>query len=165
MSDYEKTIETIRRMARDAVGEDSISAARGSAAHRALLAIYYYCLEKLNHGGSTSTGPEEDGEGERRQSADRRCRTAGEFLTAATSLMDARGKEYDSPEGERSMGKAVTALNALTGRDLSEAEGWLLMSLIKRARQYATPKYHADSAEDGVAYASLEAEALEKDHE
>ena len=109
--------------------------------------------------------PEEDEEWARLQNVDSPCRSAEEFLTAAVSLMDDRGKEYDSPEGERSMGKAVTALNALTGGNLSEAEGWLLMSLIKRARQYATPKYHADSAEDAVAYAALEAEALERDHE
>ena len=29
---------------------------------------------------------------------------------------------YDKPDGERSMGKTVAAFNAVTGRDLSEAE-------------------------------------------
>lgn len=89
-------------------------------------------------------------------------RTAEAFLHQAAALMAERGKEYDKPTGERSTGKAVHAFNAITGRDLSEAEGWLLMSLVKRVRQYSTPKYHKDSAEDAVAYAALEAEALER---
>lgn len=88
-------------------------------------------------------------------------RTADIFLAQAASLMVERGKEYDKPSGERSMGQSVNAFNAITGRDLSEAEGWLLMSLVKRVRQYSTPSYHKDSAEDAVAYAALEAEALE----
>ena len=88
-------------------------------------------------------------------------RTAEQFLHQAAELMAERGKEYDKPSGERSMGNAVVAFNAITGRDLSEHEGWLLMSLVKRVRQYSTPNYHKDSAEDAVAYAALEAEALE----
>jgi hypothetical protein len=89
-------------------------------------------------------------------------RSAGQFLHQAAELMAERGKEYDKPNGERSTGKAVHAFNAITGRDLTEAEGWLFMSLVKRVRQYSSPKYHKDSAEDGVAYAALEAEALER---
>ena len=91
----------------------------------------------------------------------REGRTAEQFLHQAAELMAERGKEYDKPSGERSMGNSVAAFNAITGRDLSEAEGWLLMSLVKRVRQYSTPNYHKDSAEDAVAYAALEAEALE----
>lgn len=88
-------------------------------------------------------------------------RTAESFLHQAAELMAERGKQYDQPGGERSMGKAVAALNAITGRDLTEAEGWLLMSLVKRVRQHSGAGYHQDSAEDAVAYAALEAEALE----
>lgn len=88
-------------------------------------------------------------------------RTAENFLHEAANLMTERGKQYDHPCGERSMGKAVSALNAITGRDLTEAEGWLLMSLVKRVRQHSGAGYHKDSAEDAVAYAALEAEALE----
>lgn len=90
-------------------------------------------------------------------------RSAPEFLKQAADLMTERGKEYDKPSGERSMGNSISAFNAVTGRDLSEAEGWLLMSLVKRVRQYSTPSYHKDSAEDAVAYAALEAEALERE--
>jgi hypothetical protein len=39
--------------------------------------------------------------------------TARDFLTRAIKTMDDRGKRYDSPDGERSMGKAVEAFNAI----------------------------------------------------
>lgn len=86
---------------------------------------------------------------------------ATEFLQAAIDTQAERGKQYDSPEGERSMGRTVQAFNAITGRDLTEAEGWLLLQTLKDVRQWQNPdKYHHDSALDGVAYASLKAEAL-----
>lgn len=86
---------------------------------------------------------------------------AVEFLNKAASLLEERGKQYDQPQGERSMGKAVTAFNAITSRDLTEAEGWLLLQLLKDVRQWQNPeRYHADSAEDCVSYAALKAEAL-----
>lgn len=48
-----------------------------------------------------------------------------------------------------------------TGRDLTEAEGWLLLQVLKDVRQWQNPdKFHEDSALDGVAYSSLKAEAL-----
>lgn len=84
-----------------------------------------------------------------------------EFLQAAIDTQVERGEQYDSPEGERSMGRTVQAFNAITGRDLTEAEGWLLLQVLKDVRQWQNPdKYHHDSALDGVAYASLKAEAL-----
>jgi hypothetical protein len=86
--------------------------------------------------------------------------TAGEYLAQAADLMAERGKQYDRPTGERSMGKTVAAFNAITGRDLSESEGWLLMLLLKQVRQWQTPGFHRDSAEDAVAYSALLAESL-----
>lgn len=85
---------------------------------------------------------------------------ATDFLSNAARIMTERGQQYDKPEGERSMGAAVTAFNAITRRGLSEAEGWLLLQLLKDVRQWQRPAYHADSAEDCVAYAALKAEAL-----
>ncbi|WP_150661468.1 hypothetical protein [Pandoraea sputorum] len=73
--------------------------------------------------------------------------------------MDARAAQYDKPEGERSMGKAVEAFNAITGRNLSEPEGWLLLQVLKDVRLFQRPGYHADSAEDCIAYAALKGEA------
>ena len=89
--------------------------------------------------------------------------TASEFLNKAAELMKQRGQQYDKQEGERSMGKAVAAFNLITGQSLSEAEGWLLLQILKDVRQWQVPDgYHADSAEDCVAYAALKAEALSK---
>lgn len=89
--------------------------------------------------------------------------TAVEFLNKAAQIMKERGKQYDKPEGERSMGKCVAAFNLITNRDLTEAEGWLLLQLLKDVRQWQRPGYHQDSAEDCIAYAALKAEA--KQHE
>lgn len=84
---------------------------------------------------------------------------ATDILNKAARHMTDRAATYDKPEGERSMGRAVEAFNAITGRDLSEAEGWLLLQVLKSVRLFTRPGYHADSAEDGVAYAALVAEA------
>lgn len=89
--------------------------------------------------------------------------TAPDFLHRAAALMEERGKQYDQPSGERSMGKAVAAFNAITGRDLSEPEGWLLLQVLKDVRLFQRPGYHADSAEDCVAYAALKAEAKQNE--
>ena len=89
--------------------------------------------------------------------------TAPEILHKAAAIMEERGRQYDKPEGERSMGATVTAFNAITGHHLTEAEGWLLLQLLKDVRQWQRPGYHQDSAEDCVAYAALKAEALAKE--
>lgn len=89
--------------------------------------------------------------------------TAGEFLNKACAIMQSRSKEYDRPEGERSMGRTIEAFNAVAGRNLTEAEGWLLLQLLKDVRQWQRPEFHRDSAEDCVAYAALKAEALARE--
>lgn len=87
--------------------------------------------------------------------------SAPEFLAQAGAIMAQRAAQYDQPGGERSMGRTVEAFNIVTGHKLSEADGWLLMQLLKDVRQWQTPgKFHRDSAEDGVAYSALKAEAL-----
>lgn len=88
---------------------------------------------------------------------------APEYLRKAAELMEERGRQYDQPEGERSMQKAVQAFTIITGVRISEPEGWLFMQILKDVRQWQNPAtFHADSAEDCVAYAALKAEALEK---
>lgn len=84
---------------------------------------------------------------------------APEILTRSAEIMAERAKQYDSPEGERSMGKAVAAFNAITGQSLSEANGWLLMALLKMVRDNTTDKPHEDSINDLVAYGALYGEA------
>ena len=89
--------------------------------------------------------------------------SAPQALENAAQHMRDRATTYDSPDGERSMGRAVAALNALLGRQaLSESEGWLLLQLLKDARD-RTGKPHRDSLEDCIAYAALKAEARLKE--
>ena len=86
--------------------------------------------------------------------------TAPDLLMKAADLLAERGKEYDTEGGERSMGRAVASFNAITGRDMTEAEGWLLLQQLKDVRQWQNDGYHADSAEDCISYAALKAETL-----
>ena len=87
---------------------------------------------------------------------------AAELLGRAARHMHDRAATYDKPEGERSMGRTVQAFNAITGRDLTESEGWLLLQVLKDVRLFTRSEYHADSAEDCIAYAALKAEAKSK---
>jgi hypothetical protein len=82
------------------------------------------------------------------------------FLSEAIKVMQQRGKQYDSNEQERSMGKTVEAFNIITGKQLTESEGWLLLQLLKDVRQWSKPEYHEDSALDCIAYSALKAESL-----
>jgi hypothetical protein len=85
--------------------------------------------------------------------------TAPDILDKAASHMRDRASTYDSAKGERSMGKAVTMFNACHGTQLTEEQGWHLMELVKHVRYFTAPDYHADSVEDGAAYAALRGEA------
>lgn len=106
-----------------------------------------------------------DGYGGRCPDCDGSCATptATNYLRRAANIMDERGKQYDKPGGERSMGKCVAAFNIITGRELTEAEGWLLLQILKDVRQWQRPGFHLDSAEDCIAYAALKAEAKQKE--
>lgn len=89
---------------------------------------------------------------------------AQSFLREAAVTMDERARTYDQREGgERSMARTVAAFNAITGRDLTESDGWLLMLLLKQVRQWSAPAYHHDSALDAVAYSALLAESLSRE--
>lgn len=81
------------------------------------------------------------------------------MLEAAYGHMAQRAATYDKPEGERSMTSTVAAFNAVTGRDLSESEGWLLMTILKMVRDRQRPAAHQDSCEDMVAYSALYGES------
>lgn len=84
---------------------------------------------------------------------------AQDLLHRAADLMDERGKQYDKTQGERSMQAAVTAFNAISGYSLTEADGFLLMAILKMVRDQQRETPHRDSIEDLVAYASLYGEA------
>lgn len=86
---------------------------------------------------------------------------ATQLLKKAIRLQEERAATYDvggTMDGERSMGKTVAAFNIITGRNLSESEGWLLLQVLKDVRD-RTNGPHLDSLEDGIAYSSLKAEA------
>jgi hypothetical protein len=84
--------------------------------------------------------------------------TATDILRDAVVQLGDRAATYDAPEGERSMGKAVAVFNALTGKSLSEVDGWQFMEVLKmvRSRQGA---FREDNFVDGAAYAALAGEA------
>ena len=95
--------------------------------------------------------------------AESAAQTAPGFLRRAADIMAERAKQYDKPEGERSMGKCVAAFNIVTGHGLSEAEGWLLLQILKDVRQWQRPGFHQDSADECIAYAALKAKAKQKE--
>lgn len=90
--------------------------------------------------------------------------TAANLLKAGLQHMDDRAATYDAPAGERSMGKTVAAFNALTGHELTEAEGWLFMGVLKMART-TQGNFRRDNFEDMAAYAGLYGEAAAKEKE
>lgn len=90
---------------------------------------------------------------------------AHEHLELASHLLGLRGQEYDRtsedrPGSERSGGRAAAAFNAITGKDLTAAEVYLLLQCVKDVRQWSAPAFHPDSAVDSVAFAALKSEAL-----
>lgn len=90
---------------------------------------------------------------------------ADDFLVHAERLLGERGKEYDRTSGnkagrERSGGRVAEAFNAITGKDLTAAEVYLLLQCVKDVRQWSAPAFHPDSAVDSVAFAALKSEAL-----
>ena len=85
--------------------------------------------------------------------------SAPALLTAAAKHMNDRAATYDKPEGERSMAQTVAVFEAHHGIKLTEAQGWHFMQILKYVRLFTRGSYHADSAEDCIAYAALKAEA------
>lgn len=77
------------------------------------------------------------------------------LLNKAVEEMGDRGKQRDSPGGERSMGKAVDIFNTLTGHDLDEGEGWLFMIALKLSRSMNGVGVRADDYVDAAAYSAL----------
>ena len=80
--------------------------------------------------------------------------SAASILRNAAGHIEQRAALRDTPEGERSMLRTVEAFNALTGKQLSERDGWLFMALLKAARATAGG-HNPDDYEDMAAYAAL----------
>ena len=83
---------------------------------------------------------------------------AADVLTAGAKHLNDRASTYDSADGERSMGATVEAFESITGRSLTEEQGWLFMVLLKAVRSQQG-KYKLDNYEDGAAYFALMAES------
>lgn len=88
--------------------------------------------------------------------------SAPEVLKRAAQLLQERGQQYDATfdeapheARERSMARTVETFNALHGTRLTEAQGWSFMLCLKLVRLFCAPGFHADSADDAVAYAAL----------
>lgn len=90
---------------------------------------------------------------------------AAKILQDAINIMAERGKSYDKDgKAERSMGKVVAMFNTLTGHELTEAQGWKLMVLLKLVRsEQALDKL--DNYQDGAAYMALAGESAGCDDE
>jgi hypothetical protein len=88
-------------------------------------------------------------------------KTSINFLQKAISLQEERGNEYEGQgKQERSFNKISIAFNTITGKNITPAEVALLLQIVKDVRQFSQDRYHQDSIEDSVSYASLKAELL-----
>ena len=78
--------------------------------------------------------------------------------------MAERGKSYDKSGGqaERSMPKIVAMFNALTGHELTPAQGWKFMACLKLARS-EQGEHREDNYLDGAAYFALAGEEAGED--
>lgn len=86
-----------------------------------------------------------------------------DFLNYAAEIQSNRAATYDTPEGERSMGKAVGMLNTLRNLSLKTSDGWALLVFLKMVRGEQRASFHADSAVDSVSYLALYSEELKRE--
>jgi len=86
-----------------------------------------------------------------------------ELLKEVGNILAQRGKQRDTPDGERSMLACITAFNAITNNDLTETEGWLLLAVLKLVRS-RKGEYDVDHYADGIAYLALANESAFTDH-
>lgn len=82
---------------------------------------------------------------------------AADILQQAKNCLVNRASERDK-EQERSMKSCVEAFNALTGKSLTETEGWVFMTVLKLARSQGG-SFKLDDYVDMAAYAALAGES------
>lgn len=80
-----------------------------------------------------------------------------QILRKALHTLVERGKVYDPSgnEKERSMPQIVEMFNLMTGKDLTEQEGYMFMIALKLVRFCGTGYTHQDSLLDMVCYQAL----------
>ena len=85
--------------------------------------------------------------------------SASWWLDEAAKIQDDRAKEYDKDE-ERSAAAVANIFNTLRKKDLTEADVFLMLQILKLVRFCSNPEEpHMDSLLDNVSYAALFAEA------
>ena len=76
----------------------------------------------------------------------------------AKAVREHRGKQRDTPEGERSMDKTVNIFNARYGTNLTAEMGWQFQADLKSVRDM-TGDFDPDNYIDGSNYILLKGEA------
>ena len=84
---------------------------------------------------------------------------SGEILGMAYETMQERATSYDAPDGERSMAAIVSMFNSLTGHQITEAQGWKFMVLLKLVRS-EQGQDKLDNYVDACAYVALAGECV-----
>ena len=79
------------------------------------------------------------------------------MLNKAAAAIGDRASERDQ-ESERSMATCVAAFNAMYGKDLTETEGWMFMTVLKMSRA-KQGSYQEDDYVDMAAYCALAGES------
>lgn len=92
--------------------------------------------------------------------------TVNEILDECTSILNSRGDTYSKEAGETEdhFQQIATAFNAITGRDITNAEVCLLLGILKDIRLFEHIQrhkdIHKDSVYDGINYHILKAKSL-----
>ena len=84
-----------------------------------------------------------------------------DILQVGQKVLAGRAKEYDpNAKEERNMARIVCVFNAFHDTNLTEAQGWHFMQILKDVRLFGAPTFHEDSAIDACNYAALKGESL-----
>lgn len=76
------------------------------------------------------------------------------FLEEASETMKRRAALRDAEDGERTAAQIAHVFNAITGNDLSEADAWMFLIVLKIVRS-RNGKFNRDDFVDMAAYAGL----------
>lgn len=76
------------------------------------------------------------------------------FLEEASSAMKQRAALRDADDGERTAAQIAKVFNAITGHDITEADAWMFLVVLKIVRS-RNGKFNRDDYVDLAAYAGL----------
>jgi hypothetical protein len=101
------------------------------------------------------------GESKVEEKLEQKVEPAHTFLEEAGNAMKARAELRDTPGGERTAAKIAQVFNSLTVHDLTEADVWQLLIILKMVRA-RSGKYNRDDYVDMAAYSGLLGECESK---